>query len=215
MKCKICGGEIESLAAGPKEICYLCDHLKRHGMPEWYLRAQRADFNNGLAKCFDMKESLFIYGPVGTGKTWLMAALMREQAKATERSDSYNGFTGYSDKSLFVSFPELMLEIRSTMNPGAQKTEAGVLAKYSKAPTLYFDDVGAERTTDYVRSALFLLVERRKNMLSGRTIITSNLDLNSLAGQHGERIASRIAEMCRIIQVRGPDRRAHKSKGLT
>ena len=38
-------------------------------------------------------------------------------------------------------------------------------------------------------------------------IITSNMPPKNVADQTGERVASRLAEMCEVVQMTGPDRR--------
>jgi len=38
-------------------------------------------------------------------------------------------------------------------------------------------------------------------------LITSNLTLDEIAEKVGDRIASRIAGMCKVVEVRGKDRR--------
>ena len=191
--------------------CPLCSHLLRAGMPHRYLEADRSHFQEEMDEYFDKKENLYITGSIGTGKTWLMAAIMRDQIQKTKNTvdnGRFSGYVGYvDDSSLFVSLPELTFKIRASMDRDSEDTEYRILSKYGRVRSLFFDDIGAERTTEYSRSALFLLMERRNTMANGRTIITSNLSLNQLASEHGERIASRIAEMCNVIRLTGKDRR--------
>ena len=184
------------------------DYLKRFGMPEKFLSAALSDFSDNLLKTFDSKDNLFITGTVGTGKTWLLSALMRDTlAKAEFKPLTRIERPIYPRNSLFVSLPELMLKFRDSMNPNSDLTESSILARYSGDKYLYFDDIGSEKTTDYVRASLFLLIDRRANQTTARTLITSNLSLNEIANQHGKRIASRIAGMCKVIKLTGPDRR--------
>ena len=53
-----------------------------------------------------------------------------------------------------------------------------------------------------------LINYRYENML--RTFFASNLSLQELAERSGDRIASRIAEMCDIIEIGGEDKRLQK-----
>jgi DNA replication protein DnaC len=205
--CVVCGAEMPELAPSQDSWCRLCRHLAHQGLPPRYLEAKKSDFSGKRAKLFDSQDSLFIYGKVGTGKTWLAAALMREQAILSRRSMGNRGTFMYSDDALFISLPELAIKIRASMDRSSPTSEEKLISMYSKAKALFFDDIGAEQTSDYIRSVLFVLIERRNTMWGGRTVITSNLNLNELAKEHGVRIASRIQEMCRVIQMTGEDRR--------
>ena len=71
---------------------------------------------------------------------------------------------------------------------------------------LFLDDLGAENATDFVRDTLYLIINRR---YEGKlpVIITSNLDLGELSDSVGDRIASRIAGMCDMVELEGGDRR--------
>jgi DNA replication protein DnaC len=188
-------------------------YLKGFGLPEKYLPAVIGDFLESLIQSFNPEDNLFIYGDVGTGKTWLLAALMRECLERSKlKFDSKTEPDFYPHNSLFISLPELMLQFRQSMDSESSLTEAGILRKYSKIKNLYFDDIGSEKTTEYVRASLYLLINRRADQIKTRTMITSNLSLNKIANQHGERIASRIAGMCKIIKLTGSDRRLEESK---
>lgn len=212
MKCSICGLDFVNPGLKERELCNLCHHLASSGMPYKYLKATKALYKNGLLKCFDTNNSLYIYGNIGTGKTWLMSALMRDHAYSTLKCYGEAQTPVYKEDSLFVSFPELVLEIKASMDKGSSTTESRIMDKYGNVKHLFFDDIGAEKTTDYMMSILFVLIERRNTIRNGRTIITSNLSLNQLAKQHGERIASRISEMCRVIKISGTDRRINPRK---
>lgn len=79
---------------------------------------------------------------------------------------------------------------------------------------LVLDDFGAERMTEWAREQLLLILSERYDQ-HRCTIITSNFSLGELAqriNEHandpsGERIASRIAEVCVRVHVDGEDRR--------
>lgn len=206
-KCPVCKTEVEDIDHEIENMCEICHFLLRRGLPYKYLASTKALYKGRLLKCFGGHENLYIHGNIGTGKTWLMAALMREHIESTLVLYGEHEVKCYDESSPFVSFPELTFQIRASMDRGSSESESRIMDKYGDARALFFDDIGAEKTTDYMRSALFVLIERRNTRHNSRTIITSNLNLNQLAKQHGERIASRIAEMCRVIKVSGPDRR--------
>jgi len=208
-QCVVCKEEIREGLVHNDDWCPLCRHLSFRGLPHHYLKAKREHFNGGREKLFEGHDSLFIHGKVGTGKTWLAAALMREQARSRERMDEHGNSIMYLDDARFISLPELAIEIRDTMGNSSSDSESKIISRYTKVKTLFLDDIGAEKVSDYIKSILFLIMERRNTMLGGRTVITSNLSLRELDKEHGARIASRISEMCRggIVKMTGADRR--------
>ena len=205
-KCCMCGdelGDLNELAS----TCQLCSHLAFLGLPYKYMKATKSLYTNGLQKCFDRKQSFYIHGTVGTGKTWLMSALMREHVKSTmQEFGTVEKAICYTDNALFVSFPWLILEIKNSNDFKTETNEMKLLDKYCNVRALFLDDIGTENMTKSARSTLFMLIERR-NTMRGVMVITSNLNLGQLAKQHDERVASRIAEMCTIIKLSGVDRR--------
>ncbi|EKD46442.1 MAG: hypothetical protein ACD_67C00234G0001, partial [uncultured bacterium] len=76
---------------------------------------------------------------------------------------------------------------------------------------LVFDDIGAEKSSDWVQETLFVLINHRyEQMLS--TILTTNCTLDELATRVGKRITSRLIEMCRCIRMDGEDWRIKHRK---
>jgi DNA replication protein DnaC len=67
---------------------------------------------------------------------------------------------------------------------------------------LLLDDLGAEKSTDFVREMIGALIDRiyRDDKL---LIVTSNLDLNALAQKLDDRVADRLVEMCLAIKFTG------------
>ena len=187
-----CGTRMLSSMRGP--YCPVCAVLRGSGLYGEYLKARRSDYADDMLVHIDGGESLFIHGPTGTGKTWLMSAMMRTEA---ERDIDI--------RQEFATFPRMMLDIRDTMRPQSEQTEAGIVRRYSRVKRLYLDDIGAEKTSEYVRTTLYLILEARQSQ--PRTVLTSNLSLAEIAEQHGQRIASRIVGMCRVIKLTGKDRR--------
>jgi len=68
------------------------------------------------------------------------------------------------------------------------------------------DDVGAERTTDWVLEELYSIVNARYEDQRSM-VITTNLDREALCDQITERTVSRLAEMCDPLPLQGHDRR--------
>lgn len=204
-ECKLCGNTYEGSVGS--EWCTLCHSLAFCGLPERYLKACRSDMEDKYKQLVDGHESLFIHGEAGVGKTWLAAAIMREQMSRTAKT--MGQATMYTDDSLFVSFPELALMVRDSMNRNSDETERRIINRYGNVRTLILDDIGAENVTGFMKSTMHILIERRNTKLNSRTIITSNWTLRELDKEYGPRVPSRISEMCRIIKMTGKDMRSH------
>lgn len=111
-------------------------------------------------------------------------------------------------RSRFVFVPDLFIEIRGSFNRPDKPSEEDILQKYRNVFCLVLDDIGAEKTSDWVLEIFESLIDYR-NREEKQTIFTSNLGLEKLADKLGDRIASRITEMCKknIIEIKGKDRR--------
>jgi hypothetical protein len=78
-------------------------------------------------------------------------------------------------------------------------------SNYKEFP-LILDDIGTEKPSEWAQQNIFLIIDRRYETLR-QTIFTSNLSLDELSERLGDRITSRIAEMCKVIELKGKDRR--------
>jgi|GEM_PF-705636 len=136
---------------------------------------------------------LFLYGGFGTGKTGLAVGVVKAEI---ERSASEGMFTTTSD---------LLDAIRITYDREHAASE-NILANARAVPILALDDIGAERPTDWVREKLYQLINVRHGQQL-TTIFTSNLPLDQLAENLGERTVWRIAEMCRVVRIDGTNLR--------
>lgn len=131
-------------------------------------------------------KGLLLSGREGTGKTHLAVALLKEVISK-----------GY--KGLYWNVPELFLELRRRMDSSSEESEAELFDTARRADVLVLDDLGAERTSEYVLDRLYVLINRRYED-DAATIITTNKSLPELKQQLTPRIASRIAEMCVLVE---------------
>ena len=136
-------------------------------------------------------KSTFIYGKIQTGKTIRAAILMVQQAKFCYLNETERG------KHVFVSFPEMLAEIRETFN-NPKKPEHEIMGKYLDADLLTVDDFLTSRPTEWVMDILYWLINHRYEHLL-KTIITSNISLDEIEKRmNDQRITSRINRMCEI-----------------
>ncbi len=143
-------------------------------------------------------KGLLLRGRHGVGKTHLAVAMLREIITA-------KGARGY-----FYETRELLKLVRDTFAGGGE-SELDVLRPVLDADILVLDDLGAEKTSEWVQETLGLVVNTRYSERRP-TIFTTNLDdsadatnPNSMYVQLGARTRSRLFEMCHWVDMEGPD----------
>jgi DNA replication protein DnaC len=130
----------------------------------------------------DAGRSLWIVGPVGTGKTTL--AMVVAQA-VLERRRTVG----------IYSAPKLLSELRRTFGDDSQGTYHDLIDSLVAVDLMHLDDAGAERTNEWVLEQLYTIINARYEEQRS-IIVTSNLGPTELAEQIGERSVSRLHEMC-------------------
>ncbi len=152
-------------------------------------------------------KGLFLEGQPGVGKTHLGVAVLREVIEQTNA------------RGLFYDTRDLLRVIRSTYDPSIRTTELDVLRPVMQADLLVLDDLGAEKTSEWVEETMNLIVNTRYNERR-LTIFTSNYadipddsEPNSLLFRIGHRMRSRLHEMCEFIVLDGADYRELPANG--
>lgn len=137
---------------------------------------------------------VFMFGPVGTGKTYAMAALLRQYI--------YDGFNCER-----INFDDFCVQVRSTMSPVSALTEWDLIAPLKEVDKLFIDDLGlrSKQETDFAYVTLYSILNKRQECLLP-TFICSNKDIERLGEQFDARIASRLST-AEIIELKGKDRR--------
>ena len=139
----------------------------------------------------DDSPSLMIVGPVGTGKT--------HQAFGAIRSLAARGVTvsWHADTA-----PSLFASLR----PRDGRDGESEYRKIATTDLLLLDDLGAAKGSEWTEETLYRLInDRYEAMLP--SLFTSNIPPTELRNVLGNRITSRLAEMCQMVALRGTDRR--------
>jgi DNA replication protein DnaC len=169
------------------------------------------------------KTGLLFVGSVGVGKTHLAVGIL----KALIRDKGV--------PCLFCDYRELLKSIQNSFNASVQATEMGILRPVFDAEVLVLDELGAVRSTEWVFDTVNYILNSRYNN-NKTTIITTNFpdkpeqargdESNSfsqasvekaarretLGDRIGERMRSRLHEMCKKVEMEAPDFRLHSKK---
>lgn len=152
-------------------------------------------------------QGLFLEGQPGVGKTHLAVAVLKQVVQTA------------GARGLFYDTRDLLRVIRSTYDPSIRTTELEILRPVMTADLLVLDDLGAEKTSEWVDETMNLIVNTRYNERRV-TIFTSNFpdipddsDPNSLLFRIGSRMRSRLHEMCEFVVMDGADYREMPTNG--
>lgn len=163
------------------------------------------------------KSGLLLVGTVGVGKTHLAVGIVKELVLQK------------GVPCLFYDYRELLKQIQNSYNPSVDTTEMEILRPVFETEVLVLDELGAVRPTEWVWDTVSHILNTRYNDRR-TTIITTNFqDLppskytseaenersrafrasreETLGDRIGERMRSRLHEMCRTVKVEGEDYR--------
>ncbi len=155
---------------------------------------------------------LMLTGSIGVGKTHLAVGIL--QALVAER-----GVTG-----LFYDYRDLLKQVQNSYNKQVEETELEVLRPVFEAEVLVLDELGAAKPSDWVWDTVAHILNTRYNDRRTTIITTNYANLPPLAmvretgtkaarasveetlgDRIGERMRSRLQEMCVVVEMQGED----------
>jgi len=164
-------------------------------------------------------KGLLFTGSIGVGKTHLAVGVLRRLIR--ERGA----------KGLFSDYRELLKSIQNSYNPQVATTELELLRPVFNAEVLVLDDLGAQKPNEWVWDTVALILNTRYNNKQSTIITTNYPDLprgalvvsdkdgnrqtkidDTLGDRIGDRMRSRLAEMCITVEMKGEDFRQSKAK---
>lgn len=144
----------------------------------------------------DTGQGLLLYGTVGTGKTYISACIANALIEK-----------GYP--CLVTNFARLTNIIQGKFNDKQEYIDS-----LNDFDLLVIDDLGAERTTEYMQEMVFNIIDSRYR--SGLPmIITTNMAITEMKAPinlANSRIYDRVLQRCHPIEVTGKSRRREDVK---
>ena len=136
-------------------------------------------------------DSLFLRGDVGRGKTHLSSAIA-------------NAVLAGGKTVIYKRAADLFDMIRRYKYEESTQRWHEVLDQLISCDLLVIDDLGAERTTDFVTEQLVFLLEER-NYRNKPWIINSNLKLSQIQDSYNTRVSDRIMDRATAILLERPN----------
>ena len=160
------------------------------------------------------KKPPMLVGKTGVGKTHLLYALCLGIGRKVDaiNKDLFESVIPFEKPTYLtltikvITSIQLINEIRRGID--LHITES-VIKTFCDFDVLMLDDFGAEKITEWVNEQFFLILDYRLQWRK-QTLIASNLFPEEIAEVHGERIASRLFELCKPVVIKGKDRRLSK-----
>lgn len=162
------------------------------------------------------EDGFVLHGKVGTGKTHLIAAIVRHLTLEK------------GIRARFIEFTHLLSDIKKAYDQG--EGETSMLEPLEQVPVLAVDELGKGRNTDWQLSVIDEIISKRYNR-GLTTLFTTNYPLDSpdrddkakmamtdslveetLRERIGERIFSRLYEMAEFLHLDAPDYRKQRRK---
>ena len=189
-------GDLSDSSSNPR-----CAIDELEGIPKRYHEADLLECDGDIEAVITATEWVFkpsgmllIYGKCGRGKTWLAAAAKRQ-------------FNRGGRECLFVKEQQIFSDIRQSFGENPEMSEHKAYEKYTRGAPLIIDDVGVEKSSEWVLSVWEKIIGQRYDDCSP-TMLTSNLNIDELKDYFGVRVAARIREDKKIVEYVGKDWRA-------
>jgi len=189
------------------------------------------------------KRGLYIFGGVGTGKTYAAYGIVKQWQEDMENEkqvrekikikfEPQNGYRKqedgkeayFYDNEMYQKQTEELAKVPK-VRPDIRLENVPKMIYYAKRDykddtdyqdsllhsgrVFILDDIGVEKVSEFVEEFMYMLINTQYEKVYP-VVITSNLSLSELAEKLGDRIVSRIKEMCEIIKLEGEDQRLLK-----
>lgn len=196
----------------------ISDRINLVNLPKSYRNIRMSDFdiNNAsrmkaLSELLDFVEQYpspdqkgqYLFGDMGIGKSYLMAAMARELSEQKGISTT------------LLHFPSFTIDVKNAISTGSVKEEIDAV---KSVPVLILDDVGAEQATSWVRDEILQVILQYRMLEDLPTFFTSNYSFNDLEKKwanikgndetwQAKRVMERVRYLAKEFHLEGANRR--------
>ena len=175
-----------------KESYYQGDDLARFRIAAAACRRMAAEFDTVF-------RNLYLYGTVGTGKSFLSICVAKEVLESGHSVLYFSAAALFDKLSMYSFDPRTREELRD------------FTSDLYGCDLLIIDDLGTELTNQFISAQLFTcLNERHMNRKS--TVISTNLSLKEMQSRYSDRVFSRITNDYELYKLTGSDIRILKRR---
>jgi chromosomal replication initiation ATPase DnaA len=199
-RCSQCGDAGYVVANGKARQCEcLLEKRVSSSLPPRYRNASLLDFPQRIQSVVldwiaTPGDGLLLTGAVGTGKTYLAAAITRTHVMIHH-------------PVMFRKCADLYAAMREAYR--LNLSESTVLETYLKPRMLALDDLGAGSLSDHERRVTLDVLDQRLEACLP-TVVTTNWSLDQIAERMDDRIASRLSSFL-TLELEGTDRRVRNA----
>lgn len=207
--CKYKNKSIEESKINKSFTLGISNEIKNASMSEIDINdKKRVELIKWLKKFYDeypnTKKGLYLHGSFGSGKTYLVAALLNELAKKNY-------------KTVIMYYPEMLSRLKSTFD-NTEESYNEVFDKIKTSDILLIDDIGAETVTNWSRDEILGTILQYRMEYELSTFLTSNLTIdelethlslvkNNMDKVKARRIIERIKQLTTDIELISVNRR--------
>ncbi|WP_027107703.1 primosomal protein DnaI [Lacticigenium naphthae] len=163
-----------------------------------------AFIENYIEKPKAFHKALYLQGPFGVGKTYLLGAIAHALAK--------NGYP-----STLIHFPTFAVEMKNSIG---NNTTASKIEEIKRTSILMIDDIGADSLSSWIRDDILGVILQHRMQEELPTFFSSNFSMKQLEEEHlrisqrgedeplkAKRIMERIKFLSKEIKMAGRNRR--------
>ncbi len=177
------------------EAYYEGEDLRRFRIAASACRRMAAEFD-------EVFRNLYLYGTVGTGKSFLSICIARELLESGHSVIYFSAAALFDKLSMYSFDPKAREELRS------------FTADLYGCDLLIIDDLGTELTNQFISAQLFTCLNER-HMSRKSTVISTNLSLKEMQTRYSDRVFSRITNDYELYKLTGSDIRVLKRRQRT
>ena len=153
-----------------------------------------------MAAEFDeVYRNLYLYGTVGTGKSFLSVCIARELLESGHSVLYFSAAALFDRLSMYSFDPKVREELRS------------FTSDLYGCDLLIIDDLGTELTSQFISAQLFTCLNER-HLSRKSTVISTNLSLKEMQARYSDRVFSRITNDYDLYKLTGNDIRVLKRR---